>query len=121
MKSLPNIAAACLGLAAGAMLVIASREGQTQASIPTPTESIILTTTEVDGPCPWVEPEQQPAPQPVPSVDACVVVASASVSGECANGVCAPRAAVVAKHATTQRYQPQTRRGLFGGRLFGRR
>lgn len=113
--SLPNIAAACLGLAAGALLVIASREGQTQASHEPPPAIIAPAQATVIAPVTPLESEQPVPPQPVPSVDAYTVVASASVSGECANGVCAPRAAAV------HRYQPQTRRGLFGGRLFGRR
>lgn len=105
--SLPNIAAACLGLAAGALLVIASREGQTQASHESPA---IIAPEQATVIAPVITPldSEQPAPQPVPSVDAYTVVASASVSGDCANGVCAPRA------ATVHRYQPQTRRGLFG-------
>lgn len=110
--SLPNIAAACLGLAAGAMLVLASRESQTQASHEPPAITIPDATPVIVTP---VEPERETVPPPLaPSVDAHDVVALVPASGDCANGVCAPRAAVVAKRATTQRYQPQTRRGLFG-------
>jgi hypothetical protein len=110
MKSLPNITAACLGLAAGALLVLASREGQTQASYDPPA-IIAPEQATVIAPVTPLESEQPAPPQPVPSVDAYTVVASASASGDCANGVCAPRA------ATVHRYQPQTRRGLFGGRF----
>ncbi len=101
-----NIAAACLGLAAGALLVLASREGQTQASHEPPA-IIAPEQATVIAPVTPLESEQ-PAPPLTPRVDAHEVVAVASATGDCANGVCSPRA------ATVHRYQPQTRRGLFG-------
>jgi len=102
MKSLPNIAAACFGIFAGCLLTLASWERpETNATPAQPTlDPIVLTTTEVDGPCPWVAPEETVTPL-TPSVDAQDVVASASATGDCANGTCsAPRAASV------RRYQP---------------
>ena len=119
MKSLPNIAAACLGLAAGALLVIASREGQTQASHEPPPAIIAPKQATVIAPVITPLDSEQPAPQPVVwregSNSEPTPPAVLTSYGDCPNGVCAPRAAVVAKRATTQRS------GLFSGRLFRRR
>lgn len=123
--SLPNIAAACFGLLAGLMLAVASRESQTQASHERDLQDTTIINPIAEKPTfpaiaddslPLSPVDEVPVPPPLAlSVDAHDVVALVPASGECANGVCAPRA------ATVHRYQPQTRRGLFGGRLFRRR
>lgn len=100
------------GILAGCLLTLASWERPETIATPAQPaiEPIVLTTTDVDGPCPWVGPDETVTPPLTPSVDAYTVVASASATGDCANGTCsAPRAASV------RRYQP-VRRGLFGGR-----
>jgi len=111
----PIITTLC-GILAGCLLTLASWERpETQATPAQPTITIPEATPVIAVITP---PSEQPAPQPAPSVDAQDVVASVPVLtsyGDCSSGTCsAPRAASV------RRYQP-VRRGLFGGRIFGRR
>lgn len=117
----PIITTLC-GILAGCLLTLASWERpETKATPATPAAPAITIPEATPVIAVITPPSEQPAPQPAPSVDAQDVVASVPVlmfpkqisgTSDCSNGTCsAPRAASV------RRYQPVTRRGLFGGRF----
>lgn len=109
-KQFYNVAAVLCAMLSGVVLATAARESQSQAGISAEQPSVVSVPEVVIPATPDIP--DLPVPPPLaPSVDAQDVVALVPASGECPGGVCAPRA------ATVQRYQPQTRRGLFGGRF----